>query len=333
MIKKITSLLMQDGIIAIRDKVFLYMLIFPIMVSVFIQFIAPKTEPITLHFVCNKQIDGHFAKKLKEYGIVELKISNEQLYSRVNQSDQAIGIIKHQNNFKIVLEGNEPPLLVKQADAVINHINNPHGKYSISLENNGYIPQSTQKNIIVILCIFALLIGSRIAAYNMAIDNETNTIHCIIVSPVRAIEYLTAKTLIALFINMCLVVIITLVFQGFLFAYHKLLLAIVCTSFLAAIIAFTVGCFAKNQMQAMQYLKLFFVLFLSVPIMTIFIPENIQWLLYLFPNYWVFKVFENIFYQEHINYLLLYCGICVIYTIVLYMLLTGIIKKQLKLLK
>jgi hypothetical protein len=35
--------------------------------------------------------------------------------------------------------------------------------------------------------------------------------------------------------------------------------------------------------------------YLTVPILTIFVPSNWQWLFYLLPNYWMFKIFENLF--------------------------------------
>ena len=61
------------------------------------------------------------------------------------------------------------------------------------------------------------------------------------------------------------------------------------------VIGYVVGGFTDSQLEAIGLIKIVNFAYLSIPILTIFVPESWQWLFYLLPNYWLFKIFETLF--------------------------------------
>jgi len=40
--------------------------------------------------------------------------------------------------------------------------------------------------------------------------------------------------------------------------------------------------------------KLLMAVFMTIPFISIFIPGNFQWLFFIFPNYWMFQLLQNV---------------------------------------
>ena len=64
---------------------------------------------------------------------------------------------------------------------------------------------------------------------------------------------------------------------------------------IAILLGYLIGGFTETQVQAMSLLKIVNIVYLTIPIVSIFIPRGWHFLFYILPNYWMFIIFENIF--------------------------------------
>lgn len=67
------------------------------------------------------------------------------------------------------------------------------------------------------------------------------------------------------------------------------------SSIFAVIVGILIGGLASNQINGMAIMKVILLVIFIIPIAAIFIYDRYQSFLYPFPNYWMFRIFKNIF--------------------------------------
>jgi hypothetical protein len=56
-----------------------------------------------------------------------------------------------------------------------------------------------------------------------------------------------------------------------------------------------IGGLADNQLKAIAILKFYFLIYLTLPIITVVIPQKSHIFFYWLPNYWMWHTFEQVF--------------------------------------
>ena len=97
-------------------------------------------------------------------------------------------------------------------------------------------------------------------------------------------------------------------------------------------IGLLVGGLSDTQIQAMAVLKILLFAYLTIPIVSIFVPRAWHFLFYILPNYWMFQIFISIFVGQvgQVSFWLA-CLLTLVSSLVFILALLPTLKKRLKL--
>jgi ABC-2 type transport system permease protein len=84
-----------------------------------------------------------------------------------------------------------------------------------------------------------------------------------------------------------------IILLGFDINYGAIVLSILFSLTVSIPFGFIIGAFADNQLTAFAIVKLLMAVFLTFPFVSIFVPDNWQWVFYPLPNYWMFVTMKN----------------------------------------
>jgi ABC-2 type transport system permease protein len=213
--------------------------------------------------------------------------------TRVLANDDVGGFVTGPDGWTIVLEGNESPGSVALLHSVLLAASRDTvGDYSIvTLAERSPIREYAAVGLVML----ASLIGGLAVAFAMIDEKEQNVTRSFAVTPLTPFAYFAARGLLAAAIGIVVAVVGHLIFVGTSVPIGRFFVALVVRPPLALVVALLVGGIAKNQIQALATLKIVMVLYLTVPFASIAVPRAWHWLFAAFPNYWMFRTFENLY--------------------------------------
>ncbi|MFW6062744.1 MAG: ABC transporter permease [Chloroflexota bacterium] len=298
--KQIVSLMRQDLANSMRDNLVLYMFVAPILLALGARVFLPALEDTRLTFAVESAVDASVIAELQELGEVELLESREAVIERVERNDDVPGIVLQEDapeRFAVYLEGNEP-----EGEELVTIIMS-------SVLQDGQVASFVHEELrasrsligeygAVVLVMLAVMIGALVMGFLVVDDKETNAIQALAVSPLTMTHYLLARALFAVTFSTIIALISSLILAGSAVNYGELLVGFLVACSVGLIIGYVVGGFTNNQLEAIGLIKIVMFAYLTIPILTIFVPDNWQWAFYLLPNYWMFKIFENLFVEQ-----------------------------------
>jgi hypothetical protein len=285
--KKILSMLKMDIKLATRNPIILYMAIAPALLAFAYLALLGNLGQGTLSFVVAKDVPAEIIANIEKIGDVEIAADETKVIQRVERFDSIAGIVHKNNEYKVMLEGNEGADYSKQV------------RLLISRAISGDIPSFTSEKVAskgnvlielaaVTLLLLALFISSAVSGFNVIAERESNAIRAIAVSPMGLGTFISARTLIASLLGLGNVALTVLIMgrSEYILAF---LLAAICSLTVIALIAIGLGCTANNQISAIASIKLIMPACLMLPVSSYFVPERFKLLYYWFPNYWQFE--------------------------------------------
>ncbi len=293
-LKRITSLLRQDLTNALRDNILLYMMFGPVLLALGARLFLPSLDQASLNFAVQAGTDAATINRLESMGKIEFYPNAQEIHDRVQRSDDVIGLVYEDGMLVLLMEGNEGENAQELA-SIISHALSGESFTSFS-RTSVQAPRSllTEYTAIIFIMI-GLLLGALVMAFNIIEDKETRALKALGVSPLSLVEMSLARGLFALLLSLGLVLATTFVLLGSNISYILLLAGFSFSVALPILIGYTIGGLADNQLKAIAVLKFFMLVYLTLPIVTIFIPRQWHVFFYPLPNYWIWQVFENIF--------------------------------------
>lgn len=295
--KQIITLFRQDLTNSLRDNLVLYMFVAPILLALGARFFLPSLEETKITFAVERAVGQEVIAQLEELGDVSLFDSRREVIERVERSDDVPGIVLQadaQDRFTVYLEGNEPEgeeLATMVMSSVLQE-----GQVATFVQEELRASRSLLGEYgAVVLVMLAVMIGALVMGFLMVDDKETNAIQALAVSPLTMTHYLLARALFAMTFSTIIALISTAILAGTSVNYALLLLGFLIASSVGLIIGYVVGGFADNQLEAIGLIKIVMFAYLTIPVLSLFVPQGWQWAFYLLPNYWMFKIFEILF--------------------------------------
>jgi ABC-2 type transport system permease protein len=296
MLKRILTLFQQDLTNAVRDNLVIYLIVAPLLLALGARLFLPSLGDIQVTFAVERQVEAPIVAALEQFGRVELYDSAEAVQARVERLDDVPGIIRQGDSYVVLLEGNEPdarPLIdaVMQA-ALAGPEAQPAAVRHVTLSDGRSLLTEYAAMTLIMLTIF---LGALAAAFIMVDEKETGAIRALAVAPLRLIDYTLARGLFAMVLSLALVIGSTLILVGTAVDFGRLLIGFLFSAVLAIVVGYLVGGFADNQLSAIAIVKVLMAVFISLPIISIFVPRGWHWLFYPLPNYWMWTLYENVF--------------------------------------
>ena len=302
--KGIASIMKFDMTNALRDSMVVYILAAPILIAGGLRLFLPSVEGSVVRFaveapaveapmVSTALQRGTFADRVERYGHVERYATADAVRTRVLANDDVGGFVMSPDGWTIVLEGNESAGSVALLHSVLLSASREKiGEYSI-VQVAEHSP--VREYAAVGLMMLASLIGGLAVAFAMIDEKEQNVTRSFSVTPITPTAYFAARGFLAAVIGIVVAVVGHLILVGTGVPIGRFLIALVAGAPLPLVVALLVGGIASNQIQALATLKIVMVLYLTVPFVSIVVPQAWHWLFALFPNYWMFRTFENLY--------------------------------------
>ena len=321
--RRVLSIMKFDLTNALRDSMVIYILVAPLLIAGALRLFLPGFEgaqvtyavhvPSTVAELGATESTGpalsederremlasasRFAERLESYGRVEAYESAAEVRERVLATDDVGGFVlsTHAGTpWTIVLEGNEGEESEAVMQAVLAAASSPAtvGEYEVR-EAGTHSP--VREYVSVGLVMLASLIGGLAVSFAMIDEKEQNVTGAFTVTPLSNWSYFGARGLLAAVIGFAVATAGHLIMVGSAVPFGRFLLALVVSAPLPLVVALLVGGIAKNQIQAVAALKVVMMVYLTVPFVSIAVPRAWHWLFYVFPNYWMFRSFEDVY--------------------------------------
>lgn len=292
MIKRILNLMRQDLTNTLRDNILLYMLFGPILLTIGARLFLPSLDQASLTFAVQEGVEPAVVQRLNQIGNAQTYPDAEAVKARVLLNDDVPGLVLKDSVLLLVLEGNEsegPEVL----SGIIGRAISGETISTFSRTEAGGARSLLTEITAIIFIMIVMLLGALIMAFNIIEDKETRAIHALGVSPLSMLELTLARGLFALLAGLALVFITTAILLGANANYGLLLVAFLFSLGLPILAGYVIGGLADSQLKAIAVLKFFMLVYLTLPILSVFLPRQWHVFLYILPNYWMWQTFEN----------------------------------------
>lgn len=295
MLKRILTYLQKNITTSKRNNMVIYMILFPVILAIGMNFFMPAVTEVAVTVAVDKNVGSDFINKMENYANVELYDSADSVKERVKRVDDVSGIIKEGNEYVVLLEGNEPESAVEMSRAVMNQIISP-------AENVSYQHATLDKGTNMmkemggsLLLLNAILISGLVIGFSIIEEKETEAIRSLSVSPLNLTEFIISHTIFTVVLGLILAILPTLILAGTSVNYWMVVIATVCTIGIGLAWGFLIGGLSDNLLSAIAVIKGTMLFLIGIPIGSVFMPDSYRWIFYIFPNYWAFQVYRNIF--------------------------------------
>ncbi|MFZ5943080.1 MAG: ABC transporter permease [Bacillota bacterium] len=299
MFNRIAVLIGKDFRNGLRDNIFLYALLAPLILALLMRFFLPVLSANSFDVVLLEQ-DKNSMSPIQELAQVEYVDTSEEMKERVLRWDDAVGIIAEKQegkSFTIIAEGNEDKAVLELAGAVTNKLSGSLEGAQVGQINLNKPKQPVYMMTAILLCIFPLMIGGMLTGFALTEEKEFKTRQALYVTPLTNVEYLMGKTLLGMGIAFIMVVLIILIL-GIEVNWLQLLLITLGGVFLSTLFGIMIGAISNNQLTALANTKIGSMFFIVIPLITVFIPRSKEYFLYWVPTYWTFAGYRSIFWES-----------------------------------
>lgn len=325
-------MILKDLVSARRDNIILYTLLAPIIISIIMTLIIPTIETSTVSFVLGPGPAQEKAGQISQYADVEKMRSRQEVISRVEDYDDAIGLIETEDGLEVILEGNEAQQVSSAAYAILNQITRegPEASFNYSFQEKTSSLIKEYTAIMVILMV--IMVAGAMAGFSIIDEKESGAIRALAVTPLRLYQYILSRAVMVLLLSLFLTLICSSILLGASFNYLRLIIGTVFSSSMGMLLGTAIGTAADNQIKGIALFKILAFPFSLIPVASIFIPEKFQFFLYPFPNYWAYRLYRNIFigYTRYDDFWVS-CLLTLVITLIIILVLAFSLKKRIKL--
>lgn len=294
--KRIVSIFQRDLYSSLRDNLFLYMLLMPLLLAIGLRFFLPSAQSASLQYALNRSIGKEVITEFEKYGRVEIYNTDEEIIRRVNQIGDIAGITQNEaGEYQIILEGNEGHDTAAIPHKILRDITSENRfdvDYQFSELGTARAPAAVYGTVFLILTV--ILAGGMVIGFNIIEEKENRTLTALSVSPVTRIEYVLGRSLMGTLLPVFQVYLILLILGSWDVNLRMVLLATLASTSMALCVGFFIGGISTNQLGGIANLKAVFILLVLPVVGALMLPEEKHIFLFWAPTYWSFMAFKGI---------------------------------------
>lgn len=332
MIKRILNITVRDIKSGLRDYMILYIFIAPFLLALILRMLIPTAGSTTIKVAVDNSIDQDMVEYLEEFGKVEVLKDVRAIKDRIKETDDIFGVIKEDGRYIIYEQGNETKGTIEILDYIVNTYENGNLDlpFEVKVSDIGWKLSPFKQYGANLLVIFMSVLGGMVILMNIVEEKQNNTLSAINVSPIPRAEYIIGKGLLG-FVLPIIHAFGVLGILGFPdINYLMVTLVTLSISLISIIIGFVIGVMNDNLLSAASSMKMLFVPLLASVFGGIYFSEKWLFLLYWSPFYWAYDAMNGILLNEATwRQILVNCGIVVVITGLVFMLLAKRIKRGL----
>lgn len=294
---KITNMIKKDFTVASRDRMMSIVFFYSIILAFVIRMFVPTVEGTQVKFAIHEDVGEEVIMQIEEFGEVTVFEDVEDVSERVQRVDSVAGVVMDGGKLQLVFEGNEPEGFIETNKIIINEITLPTIPIPISIDYRATDEKGSilMDLLTVVLVAIATYMGGLIAGFTIVDDRETKTTRAIVVSPLSVYQYIISKYASALFVGLFGTLGATVILMGGSVDYVEVMLIMFFSSTMVVAMGVFIGTYAENQMGSLVLQKVTGWMYMIVPILSFFVGERWQVVLYPLPTYWQTMMIRNVY--------------------------------------
>lgn len=332
MLKRILAITARDFKSGFRDFMVIFIIIIPFLLAFALSLFVPSAGAATYQYAAPESLGSEAIDYLSRIGDVEIMRDEESMKERILQNDDIIGILRKDDQYEVVLEGNEGFEAAEITQQVLMHLQYRDSALPLAVRFSevGWKLSPLAQYGAISLIIMATALGGMMIAFNIVEEKQSGTISAVNVSPTARLEFVAGKSIAGFIIPVIQSIGVMLIFQFTAVNFAMLILVVLCSSLVGIIIGFVIGMIANDQISAVSNMKMTFLPIAASVLGAILLPE--KWLpaLYWSPFYWTFAAVNDLVLKQAAwGRILLDCGAILLLASIVFLLLGKRIKKGL----
>lgn len=330
MFRRIFAITQRDLKSGLRDYMILYVLAAPLLLALILKAFVPSAGASLIHVAVPENADTAWVEQLRQYGKVEVFPDRDELLSRVQDTDDVLGVIASGDTYEVIAAGNEAQGSRELVLSVINGIANQDLELpvSLSISDLGWRLSPLLQHGSNLILLFVSIFGGFIVMFGLVEEKQYKTLAAINVSAVSRREYVIGKGILGFVIPILHGYGILLILGFTNIDFLKVTLVILSIALIGVIVGFVIGVWNDNQMTAVSSMKMTFVPLLGSIFGAIFLPDRWLPVLYWSPYFWAFEAIEGILLKEATwLFVLRNCAMILLISIVIFLLLQKKIRR------
>lgn len=332
MLRNIFAITRRDIKSGLRDYMIIYILLFPFILAFLLKIMTSSMGSTTINLAVDRSIDEKFAKYLTEHVELEILEGKDEVIDRVNDTDDIFGLLKAQEKYQLLEQGNEAEGTIDVVDFIINYYENQDVEIpvEVNISDIGWKLSPLKQFGGNLLTIFISVFGGMIILINLVEEKQENTLKAVNVSPVKRSEYVIGKGLLGFLVPIIHAFGILFILDYGSINYFMVTIVILSIAIISVIIGFVIGVTNDNILGAISSMKALFIPILGSIFGAIFLSSKWHFLLYWSPFYWAFRSLDSIILKQAAwEGILLNCSIIILITAIIFILLGKRIKRGL----
>lgn len=330
--KRILVIFARDLKVNIREFLTLYIILVPVIFGIAINLIAPSVNDTTVNLALIENENVEMQEYLEDFAKVSLYEDEEALEERVARRDEVFAYVPDGDTYYILAQGNETEQMTDIVAFILAAYEDGAtlSNSTAEIHEFGEVVSPIKKLLVNIFMMFSAILGGMLIAINIIEEKVDKTIRAVHLTPISKTGYIFGKSLIGAFIplygSVCMLLI-----TGFSDINWMQMMVIVIVSMVISILfGFIQGINNSSVMDAAGSVKMLFLPLAGSVAVAELLSDKWQWVVYWSPFYWTYKGIEKILtYQAEWKEILMYSGIVVLISAVIYILLMPRIRKGL----
>ncbi|OPL07336.1 MAG: ABC transporter substrate-binding protein [delta proteobacterium ML8_F1] len=296
MVKKITAIFLRDMKVSLRDFIALYIIAFPLIFAVVINLFVPGINEATVSIAMLSGDDSAHIDYYRDYAQVEVFETPGEVTRRVAQRDNLVGILPENNDYYILVQGNEPEGLVDYVKTLraYEYFGVSSADTSVEFVDFGRTIPPMKKLFVNVAIMLGSVLGGMLIALNIVEEKVDNTISAINVSPVSRIGFIIGKSIIGILVPVVGIVIMLIV-TGFADVnLIQILMMLLASSIISILVGFIEGINNDDVINAAGNIKILFLPLMGSVAAAEMLADKWQKFFYWIPFYWTYKANDMI---------------------------------------
>ncbi len=290
--KQILNMLRMDKLLILREKIAVYVILVPIVMSGIIMAALSAVENDNIRLAVTADVPQPIMERLENYVDVEVAGNQRGLIKRMNEFDSMAGVYLDGDALQVLFQGNEGP----EYEAAIRNIVVAAMEISLpafTARNVATGRDALTQMIIAVLLTAPAAIGGIVSGFNIVAEKETLMSRAYRISPLPTGGYLMSRYIVSILAGLVNLISISLIL-GMGGKLPWVLMASVFALPLFASSPLLIGGIAKDKMGCISMIKVIMLIFVCLPIAAGMTPEKWQFFYWPLPMYWHFKTIESI---------------------------------------
>ncbi|HKK95343.1 MAG TPA: ABC transporter permease [Anaerovoracaceae bacterium] len=330
--KKMFVIFSRDLKVNIREFLSLYIIIVPLIFGIAINLIAPSVNDTTVNLALIEDENPEMEEYLEDFAKVSLHEDEEALDERIARRDEVFAYVPDGESYYILAQGNETEQMIDIVAFILASYEDGAAlsESTAQIHEFGEVVSPLKKLLVNIMMMFSAVLGGMLIAINIIEEKVDKTIRAVNLSTISKTGYIFGKSLIGAFIPLYGSVSILLItgFSGI--NWLQMMMIVLVSMIISILFGFIQGINNSSVMDAAGSVKMLFLPLAGSVAVAELLSDKWQWVVYWSPFYWTYKGVDKILtYQAEWQEILMYSGIVVLISVVVYILLMPRIRKGL----